>query len=110
GISLQSRFECTQSIEDLNGAILTIEQAVETTSDTHPDCAMYLSNLGRALQSRFTWTGSMDDLDHSIATREQAFKSDTAHPSIRLKAASSCSDLLISQRSYDRARPILQAT
>ena len=51
----------------------------------------------------------MEDLDRAIVTKEQAFKSDTAPPSIRLKAASSCSDLLISQKSYNRAKSILQA-
>ena len=109
GIALQSRFERTGSMEDLDRAIVTNEQAVESTPDGHPDRAMYLNNLGNALQRRFERTGSMDDLDRAIMTREQAFKSDTAPPSIRLKAASSCSDLLISQKNYNRAKSILQA-
>ena len=96
-------------MDDLDRAIVTSEQAVESTPDGHPARAMYLNNLGIALQRRFERTGSMEDLDRAIVTSEQALKSDTAPPSIRLKAASSCSDLLISQRSYDRAKPILQA-
>ena len=51
----------------------------------------------------------MDDLDRAIMTKEQAVMTDTAPPSIRLKAASSCSDLLISQRRYKHAKPILEA-
>jgi len=40
---------------------------------------------------------------------QQALKYDTASPSTLLRAASSCADLLISQRSYEGAKPILLA-
>src|SRR5438046_267929 len=105
GNALQRRFKRTGSIEDLDRAIVTREQAVESTPDDHPDHAGMLSNLGIALQSRFKRTGSLEDLDRAIETKEQALKSDIAPPSIRLEAASSCSDLLISRRSYSRAKP-----
>jgi tetratricopeptide (TPR) repeat protein len=109
GIALHSRFERTESKEDLNRAIVINEQAVELTPDGHPDLAGRLDSMGNALQSRFERTGSKDDLDRAIATKEQAFASDTAPPSIRLKAASSCSNLLINQRNYNRAKSILEA-
>ena len=96
-------------MDDLDRAIVINEQAVESTPVDHPNRAIYLNNLGIALQSRFERTGSMDDLDRAITTNEQAVKSDIAPPSIRLKAASSCSDLLISQRNYSRAKSILEA-
>ena len=97
GNALQSRFERTGSMDDLDRAITTNEQAVASTPDDHPNRGMYLNNLGSALQRRFERTGSMDDLDRAITTKEQAFEMNTAPPSIRLKAASSCSDLLIRQ-------------
>ena len=109
GNALQSRFERTGSMEDLERAIVTKEQAVESVPDGHPDRATCLNNLGIALQRRFERTGSMEDLERAIVTKEQAFKSDTAPPFVRLKAASSCSDLLISQKNYNRAKAILQA-
>jgi len=109
GNALQSRFEQTGSMEDLDRAVVTDEQAVESTPYDNPARAARLNNLGNALQRRFEMTGSMEDLERAIVTKEEALKCDTAQPSIRLTAASSCSDLLISQRSYDRAKPILQA-
>ena len=81
---------------------------MESTPTDHPDRAMYSTIWGTALQSRFERTGSIDDLDRAIMTKEQAAKSDTAPPSIRLKAAQSCSDLLISQKNYSRAKSILE--
>ena len=107
--ALRYRFEQTGSMEDLDRAIMTTEQAVKSTPDAYPALAMYLHNLGIALLSRFEQTSSIEDLERAIVTNEQAFKSDTAPPSIRLKAASFCSDLLVSQRSYNRAKPILKA-
>ena len=75
GIALQSRFERTGSMDDLDRAITTNEQAVASTPDDHPNRAMYLNNLGNALQRRFERTGSMDDLDRAITTNEQAVAS-----------------------------------
>jgi tetratricopeptide (TPR) repeat protein len=106
GSALVRRFERTGSMDDLDRAIVTNEQAVESTPDDHPERAIYLNNLGNALRSRFDQTGSTDDLDRAIVTIEQAVESESASPSIRLNAASSCTDLLISQR---HAKPILAA-
>ena len=53
----------------------------------------------------------MDDLDRAcIAAKEQTVESDMTQLFIRIKAAQSCSDLLISQRYYSCAKPILQTT
>ena len=62
-------------MDDLDRAIMTNEQAVESTPDDHPNRAGCLNNLGIALQSRFERTGSMDDLDRAIVTNEQAVES-----------------------------------
>ena len=109
GIVLYSLYRRTGEIEDLNRAISKEEQAVELTPLDHPDLAGRLNNLGNALQRRFEKTGSIEDLNRAISIKEKALKSDTAPPSIRLIAAHSCSDWLIKQRSYCRAKPILQA-
>jgi hypothetical protein len=37
GIALQNRFERTESMDDLDRAIMTNEQAVELTPIDHPD-------------------------------------------------------------------------
>lgn len=81
---------------------------MKLTPKDHPDRAMYLNNLGIALGVRFELIGSMDDFDRGIETKEEAFKTDTAPPSLRLEAATSCSNLLIGQRMYDRAKPMLE--
>ena len=71
-------------MDDLDRAIVTNEQAIESTPDGHPDRAMYLNNLGIALQSRFDRTGSMDDLDQAIVTNKQAVESTLDdHPTVR---------------------------
>jgi len=109
GNTLQGRFMRTGSMDDLDRAIVTMEQAVESAPVDHPDHAAWLNNLGLALQRRFKRTGSTDDLDRAIMTKEQAIESDIASPFIRLDAARSCADLLISQRCYTRAKSVLQA-
>ena len=107
GNALQRRFNLTGLIDDLNHAIMTREQAIESIPDDHPDRAMYLNNLATSLQSRFEQTRLADDLERAIVTNEQALASDTAPPSMRLRAASDCSDLLVAQRSYNRAKTVL---
>jgi hypothetical protein len=82
------------SRKDLDRAVAIMERAIESTPDGHPDLATHLNNLGNALKSRFEHTGSIEDLNRAITKKEQAFASDTAPPSIRLDAASSCSTYL----------------
>jgi len=62
-LELQSRFERTGSMDDLDRAITTNEEAVASTPDDNPYRAAGLNNLGNVLQSRFERTGSMDDLN-----------------------------------------------
>ena len=68
-------------MDDLDRAIATNEQAVESTPVDHPNRAGTLNNLGTALQSRFERTGSMDDLDRAIVTNEQASRIDPSRSS-----------------------------
>jgi tetratricopeptide (TPR) repeat protein len=108
GIALQSRFKSTGSMDDLDRSIIMSEHAVVSTPDDHPSLSVYLNNLGTALQMRFERTGLMDDLDRSVTAKEQAATMDIAPPYIRLLAAHTCSNFLISQKDYNRAKYILQ--
>jgi tetratricopeptide (TPR) repeat protein len=108
GSAFRVRFVQTQSIDTLDHAIETYSQAVACTPDNNPQRATRLNNLGNALQSRFELASSLDDVNLAIATYEQAVAIDIAPPSIRLEAARSCSDLLIRQRMYTRAKRILE--
>ena len=109
GIALRMLFDQTGLMDKLDSAIVTSEQAVQSTPEDHPDRAIRLNSLGIGLQKRFGRTASTDDRDRAIVTWEQVLRSDTAPPSIRLGAATFCSNLLISQGSYQRARLVLQA-
>ena len=62
-------------MEDLDRAIRTNEDAVDSTPNDHPSRAICLNNLGNTLHRRFERTGSIDDLDRAIVTKEQAVES-----------------------------------
>jgi hypothetical protein len=96
-------------VDDLDQAITLKEQAVASTPPDHPDRVERFNSLGSALQRRFERTGSMNDLVQAITSKEKAVVIDIATSSIRLKAARSCSELLISLRRYKSAKPILEA-
>ena len=61
-------------MDDLNRAIVTIEQAVEITPADHPIMQENSTNWDTPL-SRFKRTGLMDDLDRAIVANEQAVES-----------------------------------
>ena len=107
GCALASRFVRTGSMDDLNAAVEADEKAAKSTPDDHPNRAIRLNNLGIALERRFKREGSKDDLDRAIETIEQAVAIRTAPPSVRIKAASSASRLLIG-RNWDRANAVLR--
>ena len=82
GIQLLTRFERTNSIDDLDWAITMEERAFEFTSNENPYHGAILNNLGSALQIRFKRTGSMADLDRAIEKSEQAVElTPVDHPS-----------------------------
>ena len=68
-------------MKDLEEAIQTARQAVESTPADHPDQAGRLNNLGNKLESRYERTGEMKDLEEAIQTARQAVESTPAdHP------------------------------
>jgi tetratricopeptide (TPR) repeat protein len=105
-LALRVRFERTGVVDDIDKAILICDKAIGSMPNDHPALAMYLNNLGKALQSRFERSGSMGDVDRAIEVME-TFAMSTARPSLRLHIAGACSDLLVRQRNYKRAKLIL---
>ncbi|MBB4934416.1 hypothetical protein F4561_005236 [Lipingzhangella halophila] len=66
GTALQTRFERTGALEDLDQAITALRGAVQVIPEDHPDRAASLSNLGNTLRVRFERTGALEDLDQAI--------------------------------------------
>jgi hypothetical protein len=82
-------------MDDLDQAIMTMEHAVASTPDDHPDRAGRLNSWGVALQRRFERTGSMGDLDRAITMKEQAVASNPDdHPNHAMYLSSLGSSLL----------------
>lgn len=87
GLALLTRFEQAGQLADLNGAIKTLEQAVEASPAHHPDSAKYLSNLAGALKTRFEHIGHLSDLDTAASSFHAALEVTTATPRVRMTAA-----------------------
>jgi len=69
-------------MDDLNQAIISMEQAVVSTPSSRRNRAPYLGNLASALGCRFARTQSMDDINRAIALTEEAIVSiPQNHPS-----------------------------
>lgn len=85
--ALQTRFEQTGTIDDLDQAITAGRDAVAATPTDHPERAGSLSNLGLWLWVRFERTGAIDDLDQAITGWTQATQTPTATVTFRLISA-----------------------
>lgn len=57
GIAIQTRFEETRSMGELDRAFRILKKAVIYVFDDYPNCIMYLEDLGNSLQSLFEWKG-----------------------------------------------------
>ncbi len=77
GEFLQSRFERTGEMANLEEAIETAREAVQSTPHDHPDRAARLNNLGTKLGRRFERTGEMANLEEAI---EMARERGAVHP------------------------------
>jgi tetratricopeptide (TPR) repeat protein len=65
-------FQRKGKMEDLEEAISKQLQAVEGTTEGHPDLAGRQSQLGNMLEKRFERTGRMEDLEEAIRRTRQA--------------------------------------
>ncbi|RYP48549.1 hypothetical protein DL768_005588 [Monosporascus sp. mg162] len=82
GNQLESRYERTGEITDLEEAIGVAREAVESTPHDHPDQAGRLSNLGTKLGRRYERTGETANLEEAIEVARQAVESTPHdHPS-----------------------------
>jgi hypothetical protein len=61
-------------MDDLDRAIMGIEQVLSSTPKNHPQRAAKLAELGNMLHDRFKRKGSIDDINRAIATMEEATK------------------------------------
>ncbi|KAJ5662986.1 hypothetical protein N7507_003717 [Penicillium longicatenatum] len=72
GTYLESRYERTGQIEDLEEAIRVSRQALQATPDDHCELAEWSNNLGNYLRHRYKQTGQIEDLEEAIRLSRQA--------------------------------------
>jgi hypothetical protein len=84
---LESRYERTGKMEDLEEAIERARKAVAATPDDHPDRVGWLSNLGNMLESRFVRIGTPKDEISAFLLFVVAWKTRDAIPLHGLRAA-----------------------
>jgi tetratricopeptide (TPR) repeat protein len=77
-VMLGLRYERTGKMADLEEAIRTARQAVNSTPPNHAGQALYLHSLGFMLLRRFERTGENADLEEAITTARQAVDSTPA--------------------------------
>jgi hypothetical protein len=65
-MALQTQFEQTGQLADLEESIAFYQQALELFPGSHPNRSISLNNLASALQTRFEQTGQLADLAESI--------------------------------------------
>ncbi|KFZ23764.1 hypothetical protein V502_01755 [Pseudogymnoascus sp. VKM F-4520 (FW-2644)] len=75
GVFLESRYERTGDIADLEEAIQVARRAAASTPKDHFNLAIYLDNLGNKLQRRYERTGDIADLEEAIQVAQQAVTS-----------------------------------
>ncbi|CAG7555185.1 unnamed protein product [Fusarium equiseti] len=71
-IDIGQRYEQTNSIQDLTGAIELSKAAIEAMPDNHPKLAGYFGNVGEWLNKRYYHTRSIDDLSEAILAVDTA--------------------------------------
>jgi tetratricopeptide (TPR) repeat protein len=85
GISLQTRFEKTEHLIDIDNAVTFAQRAVKQTPDMHADKPVRLSNLGASLRSRFKKLGSLIDISGAIHAYRHAIRlTSDRHPDMSM--------------------------
>jgi tetratricopeptide (TPR) repeat protein len=69
---LQTRFEQTGTLADLNEAVTITEQALSAIPADHPRRSSYLSDLSGVLRTQFEQTGMLADLDRAVQLGHEA--------------------------------------
>jgi hypothetical protein len=85
--SLAELFEHSRDRADLDAAIGLGQRAVDEAPPSHPDRAIYLSNLGVLLHRRFEHSGDPASLDAAFDSWQQSSDTPTGIPRVRLTAA-----------------------
>ncbi|KAI0410841.1 CHAT domain-containing protein [Xylaria grammica] len=100
---LGSRYKRIGEISDLQEAIDTARQAVDSMPANHPNQATCLNNLGIKLLRRYEQTGDIVNLNYSITSFHTAWRSITAIPFHRIRAGARCLTLLASHHQLNAA-------
>ena len=103
GASLQTRFEQTRSLHDLDRAVDALSAAVAACRTYESDRVAYLSNLGRALQIRFDVTADAVARDGALAAWREAATMASAPAWIRVQAAAGWGHLAADGRLTNEA-------
>jgi tetratricopeptide (TPR) repeat protein len=82
GLSLGIRFQRLRNLEDLDNAIVSQQEAVDLTPQSHPQKPRRLSSLGNSLEARFQRLGDRADIDNAIISQRTAIAlAPYGHPS-----------------------------
>ncbi|MFM7582235.1 MAG: CHAT domain-containing protein, partial [Caldilinea sp.] len=98
------RYWAIGDVQDLNFALIQLEQAVDATPAGSPDLPSLLNNLGTGLSTRFGRTGSIDDLEEAIRCYRKACDfGATAAPQAVLDAAHNWGRWAVQRQAWDEA-------
>jgi hypothetical protein len=100
---LESRYERTGKMADLEEAIERAQEAAATTPDDHPDRTGWLGNLGNMLESRLVRIGTLKDEISALLLFVIAWKTRYAIPLHRLRAAIAAIRIPKSRQEWSRA-------
>jgi CHAT domain-containing protein/tetratricopeptide (TPR) repeat protein len=78
GLSLVNRYRRTGRLADLDAAIVSLQEAVDSTPPDSSDRPRYLSNLGVSLLTVYQRTGRLNDLDSAMAAFQASVDADLA--------------------------------
>ncbi|KAF7345663.1 hypothetical protein MVEN_01585900 [Mycena venus] len=72
GVPFRHRFERLGQFHDLNQSLLSLQRAVNLSSDNDLDKAIHLNNFGNSLRSRFEYLGDLGDINKSVLILQEA--------------------------------------
>jgi len=72
--SFWCRFECTGELEDIDSAILSLQEAVQLAPEEHTHMPSWLSKLGYSFLCRFERTGELMDIENAIFNLQKAIQ------------------------------------
>ncbi|KAJ7121060.1 hypothetical protein C8R44DRAFT_853366 [Mycena epipterygia] len=74
GVAFKHRFEQLGDLSDINKSLITLQRAVNLSSDNDPNKVVFLNNFGNSLCCRFQRLGDLGDISKSVLVFQQALK------------------------------------